>query len=329
MAKKIKFPLKMKNGVPVRSIEELRENFCLSSMLLYLANGKLVTWLRDRYLNELADKIAELDENDMEICKKLCDIFEISYEDNLETANYQKKIMLLKKYTMESELFQVIDHIAFNDSDLTDLLNKGEKIIYLCNGRFSIPLNKSNIHYIGIAKPTAVIGSDKKVDFDKKGIIFEDINFDDGYKKVIAQQEEKENRNIQNNFSYANTGKYTFSAIKSSFVEVSKTVNEMFKECSQQAGRTTEVHRQYLEEDYLKTSISERDDRGSRELSEKDSADLKEVIHNSNNNTRGLVKMVKQQIDGLDYDINADIVSLREMVKKSGLLNWENPFSHN
>ena len=100
MAKKIKFPLKMKNGVSVRSMEELRENFCLCSMLLYLANGQLITWLRDRYLNELADKIAELDENDVEICKKLCDIFEVSYEDNLETANHQKKIMLLKKYTM-------------------------------------------------------------------------------------------------------------------------------------------------------------------------------------------------------------------------------------
>ena len=64
MAKKIKFPLKMKNGVPIRNIDELRENFSLDDAVVYLANGKLVTWLRDRYLNDLADEISTLDEDD-------------------------------------------------------------------------------------------------------------------------------------------------------------------------------------------------------------------------------------------------------------------------
>ena len=48
MAKKIRFPLNM-NGTDVRTIEELREYFDLESVLGYFANGKLVTWLKDRY----------------------------------------------------------------------------------------------------------------------------------------------------------------------------------------------------------------------------------------------------------------------------------------
>ena len=47
MAKKIRFPLEMINGVSVRSMEELRENFSLLKILSYLSNEKLVTWLRD------------------------------------------------------------------------------------------------------------------------------------------------------------------------------------------------------------------------------------------------------------------------------------------
>lgn len=220
MAKKIKFPLKMKNGVPIRNIDELRENFSLDDAVVYLANGKLVTWLRDRYLNDLADEISTLDEDDIELGKKLCDIFEVSYEDNLEAVNHQKKIMLLKKYTMEQEFFQVIDQVAFDENDLRELLSKDEKIIYLCNGRFSIPLDKNNIHYIGIAKPIAVIASDKKIDFDKKGIIFEDVKFDDKYQKVIAEQEEK--INFQSDFRYTGSTGYTYTSYLNRLLSISE-----------------------------------------------------------------------------------------------------------
>lgn len=41
MAKKIRFPLEMENGVEVRSMEELRDNFSISRVLSYLKNGKL------------------------------------------------------------------------------------------------------------------------------------------------------------------------------------------------------------------------------------------------------------------------------------------------
>ena len=57
MAKKIRFPLEMDNGIEVRSIEELRDNFSLARVLAYYKNGKLAIWLRDRYANDLADAI--------------------------------------------------------------------------------------------------------------------------------------------------------------------------------------------------------------------------------------------------------------------------------
>ena len=41
MAKKIKFPLEMKDGVMVRTIEELRENFDVEKLVEHYESGKL------------------------------------------------------------------------------------------------------------------------------------------------------------------------------------------------------------------------------------------------------------------------------------------------
>ena len=54
MAKKIRFPLQMKDGAAVRTLEELREHFDLESVLGYFSDGKLKTWLADRYYDEMA-----------------------------------------------------------------------------------------------------------------------------------------------------------------------------------------------------------------------------------------------------------------------------------
>lgn len=40
MAKKIRFPLEMDNGIQVRSMEELRNNFSLGRVLTYVQNDK-------------------------------------------------------------------------------------------------------------------------------------------------------------------------------------------------------------------------------------------------------------------------------------------------
>ncbi|MCD8105015.1 MAG: hypothetical protein LUF35_08460 [Lachnospiraceae bacterium] len=47
MAKKVRFPLEMEDGVEVCGVEELREHFSLERVLAYIADGKMLTWLRD------------------------------------------------------------------------------------------------------------------------------------------------------------------------------------------------------------------------------------------------------------------------------------------
>lgn len=81
MAKKIRFPLEMDNGLEVRSMEELRNNFSLGRVLEYIQNGKLVIWLRDRYENNIADAIADLDKTDSELPIKVSAIFDVPYDE--------------------------------------------------------------------------------------------------------------------------------------------------------------------------------------------------------------------------------------------------------
>ena len=71
MAKKVRFPLEMEDGVEVRSMEELRDNFSLSRLLEYFNDGRLVTWLQDRYENTIAEEIAAINPNEEDVEKKI------------------------------------------------------------------------------------------------------------------------------------------------------------------------------------------------------------------------------------------------------------------
>ena len=57
MAKRKRFLLKLENGVEAGSLEELQENFSLECVDLYFRDGILETWLRDRYLDDMAVEI--------------------------------------------------------------------------------------------------------------------------------------------------------------------------------------------------------------------------------------------------------------------------------
>ena len=84
MRKNIRFPLKMKYNVEVRTLEELRENFSLERILIYMSNSKLITWLRDRNINDIADKIENLDKNDSKIINQIFGIFNIKDDEQQE-----------------------------------------------------------------------------------------------------------------------------------------------------------------------------------------------------------------------------------------------------
>lgn len=190
MAKKIRFPLAMENGIEVRSMEELRNNFSLGRVLEYVQNEKLVTWLRDRYENDIADAIAELDKMDCELPRKVSAIFDIPYDEKAEYDLQQaveraKKIKRLKEFTDEKQYADKIDKVAFAQDELYDLLDEEVKEIYLCGDRFAIPLSVKGIVYKGINNPVVVIDSKTEVDWLAKGILLEAVRFDEKYQAVL------------------------------------------------------------------------------------------------------------------------------------------------
>ena len=76
MVKKIKFPLEMGQGIYVRTIEELNENFNIEKVLGYYVDGKLITWLNDRYYKNEAFKIEQLDAQAPDFISRLCERLE-------------------------------------------------------------------------------------------------------------------------------------------------------------------------------------------------------------------------------------------------------------
>ena len=150
MVKKIRFPLEMEYGIEVRNMEELKANFSLARILLYVSNGKLVNWLRDRYIDDIADEIEKLSINDSDLAEKVCNIFKIPYDEQIivdmkKIDERNQKLCILKDYTTEQLFLNNIDNVAFTQDELYDLLDLGTNTIYLFGDKYSIPVNKDGI----------------------------------------------------------------------------------------------------------------------------------------------------------------------------------------
>ena len=182
MAKKIRFPLQM-NGTDVRTIEELRENFNLESVLGYFANGKLVTWLKDRYYDNEAMAVEALSAEDSELNQKLMSILGVSVDEEAEEIDMEtiqrrnEKFILLRQITDDKEIIDNVDFVAFNQDDLLDILDEEAEKIYLCQGEFEIPLSVKNITYIGLQNPIVLLRAYDNVNFSSLNLKFVDICF--------------------------------------------------------------------------------------------------------------------------------------------------------
>lgn len=191
--KRLRFHLEMEDGVEARTIDELREHFSMERVLLYYSDGRLLKWLRNNYLDEEAEAISELDPNDTELNRKICEILDVGYDKATkvsieEVTGNKQRFTKLKDYTSDKRFYDVIDRIAFDQSELGKLLDKGAKEIYLCGDRFNIPLDKNGISYIGINETTAVIDSEKSVDFKAKEICFQNVKFDEKYLQFVEEE---------------------------------------------------------------------------------------------------------------------------------------------
>ena len=178
----VKFPLKMSDGTPVRTIEELREHFDLEAVLGCYSNGQLLEWLEDRYYDEEAGKVRDLKASSKKLNQKLCEILGVPYSGKTDEKLDIKAIKsknehheLLKKYTTDDKILSMADDIIFTQEELNNLVyredsleedDKGNKVAYICGEHFVIPRYMGNITYKGINNP--------KVEFAEPSIVYED-----------------------------------------------------------------------------------------------------------------------------------------------------------
>lgn len=187
MGRKIRFPLKMKNGAEVRTLDELKENFDLESVLGYFTDGKLSTWLSDRYYDEKAEAVAALSADMPDLNAKLCEILEVEYEAEADETDVEliamrrEKIQIISGVTDNKEILDNIDLVAMDQDELFDILDESPEKVYLYGDKFEIPFGKKNISYIGINKPLVIIDKSKySEDFEENGISFRNVEFEEG-----------------------------------------------------------------------------------------------------------------------------------------------------
>ena len=185
---KIRFPLELADGTKARSLEDLKDRFDLESVLTYYSNGKLLTWLQDRFLEDEVDAIAALDDTAPDFQEKLCAIFGVEYTEpvDMETlARRQERIEKLKQYTDDDEVIKNVDLVAFDQEELADRLNEGCERIYLCGDNFIIPSSEKGKPYIGVKEPKIQI-SGKPDDFNSLGISLTGCTVADSTADVVS-----------------------------------------------------------------------------------------------------------------------------------------------
>lgn len=92
MAKTIKFNL-ICDEKPIRTIEDLQNNFSIEDVLEYYNNGLLQRWLEVRGYNEYLEKVNAIESKGMlDIIKKMIEIFEIESDKN----EVEEKIYILQ-----------------------------------------------------------------------------------------------------------------------------------------------------------------------------------------------------------------------------------------
>ena len=194
MARKmrVKEPLII-NNIEIRDIDVLRDNFDVEQVAGYAFNGKLVKWLRDRYYDEEADEVESLTEDDPDLEDKLYDIFDVEPPlSEEELAWREERLAKLREYTSDEEILANVDSVAFDQEDLSYLLDENADEIYLCGARFLIPLKVEDKTYIGIGDAVAEIRSNTPIDFEALNIHFKDIRFNSAYQKIAIQVDDGE-----------------------------------------------------------------------------------------------------------------------------------------
>lgn len=165
--------------VEIGSLEELREYFQLEEMVEAFQNGSLEQWLQYMFYEEQAAEVRALSKEDKNAGKKLCDIFGVPYEEAAdeyteEEEIYEYRRAMIEQYTQDETVLANVSVVALNQQELAKLLRENVTTIYLCHGKFSIPLAVENVHYIGVDRPV-INSSFTMEEYTKAGITLENI----------------------------------------------------------------------------------------------------------------------------------------------------------
>lgn len=156
----VKFPLKMADGTMVRTLEDLREHFDLTTVLSYYDNGRLVKWLENGYYDEEAGKVAALDVASADFAKELCAILGVDFSESEAgqvdldgIAKRNERLEHLKQFTADDAILAAVDRVAFSQEELEYLLNRGVTEIYLHGDQFIMPEGFEDVPYHCINSP--------------------------------------------------------------------------------------------------------------------------------------------------------------------------------
>ncbi len=243
----IRFPLKMKNGAEVRTLDELKESFDLESVLGYFTDGKLVTWLSNRYYDDKAKAVLELSADTPDLNAKLCEILEVEYQAEEDSTDLEyirrrnEKRKILSQTTADEILIKNIDSVALNQNDLNNCIDMGIKTIYLVGETtFSISLQAVDTTFIGVNGAKAVIRAEDNVNFKKQNISFKNIQFGWDTSDITQNDKVAQAEYIMSEGKYEEAKKileeFAVNAHPKA-IELLKVCNDKIKEANRNSGR--------------------------------------------------------------------------------------------
>ena len=176
---KSRFPLEMANVTKVRTLEELRTNFDEETVLGYFEDGMLTRWLEDRFYEDEAEALRNIDKNADDYPQSLWKALGINSAivglDEEAAARLAVKQEMLRDRTDDPMILSRAPQTAFDQEDLADLLDRGENLIYLCGKEFRIPL-QPHVTYEGIlGAPKIIVKKDLKQKLQELGIVFVNV----------------------------------------------------------------------------------------------------------------------------------------------------------
>ena len=169
------FGLVLKDGVEVKTLEDLRENFDLEKAIEYFKSGELLEWLEDRFYDDEAEKIENISPNDKNLSQKLCVALDVECDEDVEfIQRVREKKKILAEKTDDENIIDNATTTALNQDDLANLLHLDYSTIYLCGESFTVPIRVANKKYIGVlSTPKIKIRANSDEELATKNIVFE------------------------------------------------------------------------------------------------------------------------------------------------------------